>query len=224
MSITTESLLGLLHLSSPALPVGAFAYSQGLETAIDRQWCHNRQTTGDWISELMLQGMAKLDVPVFLRLYRALKNHDQEQVIFWNDTLLAFRETKELYDEDCQVGRAFCTWVKSMYPDEPRADWLITPTQCSMFSLSSLLGSIDEQSAVIGLLWSWCENQVTAATKAVPLGQTDAQHILKRLTHEMDGALNAAHSLNDHEIGNNMMHYTMASSWHEHQYSRLFRS
>ena len=93
MSITTESLLGLLHLASPALPVGAFAYSQGLETAIDRQWCYNRETTGNWISELMQQGMARLDIPVFFRLYDAFSIEDQKQVTHWNNTLLAFRET-----------------------------------------------------------------------------------------------------------------------------------
>ncbi len=224
MSITTESLLGLLHLASPALPVGAFAYSQGLETAIDRQWCYNRETTGNWISELMQQGMARLDIPVFFRLYDAFSVEDQKQVTHWNSTLLAFRETRELYDEDCQVGRAFSVWVKSMYPHETRTDWLQTPTQAAMFALSSLCHGIDRKTAVTGLLWSWCENQVTAATKAVPLGQTDAQHILKRLINEIEPALTIASSLEDHEIGNNLMHFAMASCWHEHQYSRLFRS
>ena len=224
MNTATKSLLGLLHLASPALPVGSFAYSQGLETAIDRQWCYNQTTTGDWISELMHQGMARLDLPVFLRLYRALEIENREQVTHWNDTLLAFRETRELYDEDCQVGKAFCTWIKSMYPNEERALWLEQPTQPAMFALASLCAGVDENSAAIGLLWSWCENQVAAATKAVPLGQTDAQRILKRLIHEIESALSTGAALADHEIGNNLMHYAMASSWHEHQYSRLFRS
>lgn len=224
MTITTESLLSLLHLSSPALPVGAFAYSQGLETAIDRQWCHDRKTTGDWISELMHQGMARLDVPVFFRLYRAFDQYDRRSVADWNHSLLAFRETRELYDEDCQVGKAFGTWLKSMFPDEPRADWLEIPSQPAMFALASLCQGIDVHNAATGLLWSWCENQVTAATKTVPLGQTDAQHILKRLISEIDPALKTAESLEDHEIGNNLVHFAMASSWHEQQYSRLFRS
>lgn len=119
MSITTESLLGLLHLASPALPVGAFAYSQGLETAIDRQWCYNRETTGNWISELMQQGMARLDIPVFFRLYDAFAVEDRQQVNHWNETLLAFRETRELYDEDCQVGRAFAVWVNPCIRTKP---------------------------------------------------------------------------------------------------------
>lgn len=224
MNTTTESLLGLLHLASPALPIGSFAYSQGLETAIDRQWCYDQTTTGNWITELMHYGMARLDLPCFLRIYRAMREEDKEQVTYWNNTLLAFRETRELYDEDCQVGKAFCTWIKSMYPNESRAHWLTKPTQPAMFALASLCVNVDEKSAATGWLWSWCENQVTAATKAIPLGQTDSQHILKRLIGEIGAALATGDALADHEIGNSLMHYAMASCWHEHQYSRLFRS
>lgn len=222
--MNTKALLGLLHIASPALPVGAFAYSQGLETAIDRQWCYDRQTTGDWISELLTEGMGNLDLPVFFRLYEAFQKQDREAVLYWNDTLLAFRETRELYDEDCQVGRAFKNWLKSLYPDEERAGWLEQPSQTAMFALSSLNTGLDVDSAATGFLWSWCENQVAGATKAVPLGQTDAQHILQRLIHEIDHVLVRGRSLKDQEIGNNLVHYAMASSWHEHQYSRLFRS
>ena len=223
-TMNTESLLNLLHIASPALPVGAFAYSQGLETAIDREWCYNRETTAEWVSELLREGVGLLDLPVFLRLYDAYSQEDKEAVVYWNQALLSFRETKELYDEDRQVGRAFKSWLLSLYSQEERAQWLEQPTQTAMFALSSLCGNMDRDSAAIGMLWSWCENQVTAATKAVPLGQTDAQHILHRLISEIDDVLTKAKSLSDDEIGNNLMHYAMASSWHEHQYSRLFRS
>ncbi|WP_448218458.1 urease accessory protein UreF [Endozoicomonas sp. 2B-B] len=222
--MNTEALLGLLHLSSPALPVGAFAYSQGLETAIDRQWCFDRESTCHWVSQLLGQGMGRLDVPVFFRLYDAFRSDDRPSVEHWNRQLLAFRETRELYDEDCQVGRAFKTWLKSLFPQESRADWLEIPSQAAMFALSSLCHGMEKDIAAIGLLWSWCENQVTAATKAVPLGQTDAQKILHHLASEIGPVIESAKTIHDHELGNNLVHFAMASSWHEHQYSRLFRS
>ena len=123
-----------------------------------------------------------------------------------------------------RLARHFAPGLSPCTPNEERALWLEQPTQPAMFALASLCAGIDENSAAIGLLWSWCENQVAAATKAVPLGQTDAQRILKRLIHEIESALSTGAALADHEIGNNLMHYAMASSWHEHQYSRLFRS
>lgn len=222
--MNTEALLGLLHLSSPALPVGAFAYSQGLETAIDRQWCFDRESTCHWISQLLTEGMGRLDVPVFFRLYDAFQSDDRPSVEHWNRQLLAFRETRELYDEDCQVGKAFKIWLTSLFPEESRADWLEMPTQAAMFALSSLCHGMKKDTAAIGLLWSWCENQVTAATKAVPLGQTDAQKILQHLASEIGTVIESAKTIHDHKLGNNLVHYAMASSWHEHQYSRLFRS
>ncbi|WP_062264030.1 urease accessory protein UreF [Endozoicomonas arenosclerae] len=222
--MNTDALLGLLHISSPALPVGAFAYSQGLETAIDRQWCYDRESTCSWISELLTQGMGRLDVPAFYRLFDAFESEDRQTVEYWNNQLLAFRETRELYDEDCQVGKAFKTWLQSLYPEESRAQWLEKPTQAAMFALSCLCHGMDKETAAIGLLWSWCENQVAGATKAVPLGQTDAQKILQHLAHEIATVLASSKTIKDHEMGNNLVHYAMASSWHEHQYSRLFRS
>ena len=221
--MNTEALLGLLHISSPALPVGAFAYSQGLETAIDRGWCHNGESTADWVHALLEQGMASLDVPVFCRLYRGWKQHDCSAVEYWNSTLLAFRETRELYDEDCQVGKAFAVWHRSLYDDE-RTDWLKQPTVAAMYALAAVRQGLDKEVAATGFLWSWCENQVASASKAVPLGQTDAQKILRRLIVAIGPAVSSGMALGDEQIGNSLHHYAMASSWHEQQYSRLFRS
>lgn len=218
-----KSLLGLLHISSPALPVGAFAYSQGLETAIDKGWCHNEETTGQWILDLLEQGMATLDVPVFLRLYRAWAERNDAAVVFWNAELLAFRETRELYDEDCQIGSAFATWHKSLYDDE-RVDWLQTPTVASMYALAALHNNLGEEAATVGFIWSWCENQVASAAKAVPLGQTAVQRILHRLITVIESVISHSFGIQDEDIGNSLHHYAMASSWHEQQYSRLFRS
>ncbi|WP_281646298.1 urease accessory UreF family protein [Parendozoicomonas sp. Alg238-R29] len=218
-----ESLLGLLHISSPSLPVGAFAYSQGLETAIDRGWCTDEESTGRWIYELLKQGIATLDLPVFLRLYRSWATQDRDAVNQWNAELLAFRETKELYDEDCQVGRAFAVWHRSLYDDE-RIDWLSQPTVAAMYALAGVYNDLGEEAAALGFLWSWCENQVASAAKAVPLGQTAAQRILQKLIATIEPVIHHSVSIQDHEIGNSLHHYAMASAWHEQQYSRLFRS
>lgn len=181
------------------------------------------ESTAAWILELLEQGIASLDVPVFCRLYQGWKQHDCAAVEYWNSTLLAFRETRELYDEDCQMGKAFSVWHRSLYDDE-RANWLERPTVAAMYALAAIRQELDEEVAATGFLWSWCENQVASASKAVLLGQTDAQKILKRLIAAIGPAVSSGMALEDEQIGNSLHHYSMASSRHEQQYSRLFRT
>ncbi len=223
-TMNTESLLGLLHISSPALPVGAFAYSQGLETALDQGWCHDAASIGEWITDLLMHGMAKLDGPFFLRLMDGWQANEVSTVVHWNDLLLAFRESKELFDEDCQVGRAFCAWHRSLYPDDERLEWLAKPTVAAMYALAAHRHGINREAGLAGFFWAWCENQVAAAAKALPLGQTDAQHLLLQLSHNLPEAMATAASLQDDAIGSCVVRGAMASAWHERQYSRLFRS
>ncbi|CAM3701780.1 urease accessory protein UreF [Parendozoicomonas haliclonae] len=217
------NVLSLLHISSPSLPIGAFAYSQGLETAIDKGWCHDEQSTGRWIRDLMVQGLGTLDIPMFRRLYQGWEQQDREAINYWNDRLLAFRETKELFTEDCQVGRTFQTWHRTLH-DDNRVEWLEQPTVIAMYTLACVRQEIPQTMAATGFLWSWCENQVASASKAVPLGQTAAQRVLQNLITEIEPVITAGFALADEEIGNSLHHYAMASSWHEQQYSRLFRS
>ncbi|MTI14530.1 urease accessory protein UreF [Sansalvadorimonas verongulae] len=219
----TEELLALLHISSPSLPIGAFAYSQGLETAIDKGWCADEASTAGWIEQSMKMGLGQLDIPLFKRLYCAWQDGDKDAVEYWNDELLAFRETKELYDEDRQVGQTFATWHRTLYDDE-RVDWLARPTAVAMYALATQRQRIPVNTAAAGFLWSWCENQVISASKTVPLGQTAAQRILIRLIASIEPVIQKGFALEDHQIGNSLQHYAMASAWHEQQYSRLFRS
>lgn len=225
MSLSQASLLSLLHISSPALPVGAFAYSQGLEYALDAGWCHNRADVQAWIEDNLKYGLGQLDLPVFLRMHQAWSDQDLKAVNRWNQTLLAFRESKELYLEDVQVGSAYAQW--HLGQDAEREKYLKAvekPTVVTMSALASVLGRIDKQTALLGFVWSWVENQIAAASKAMPMGQTDGQTILKSLIPNIVEVCNYAESISDEEIGTGLMGVAMASSLHEQQYSRLFRS
>lgn len=219
------SLLALLHISSPALPVGAFAYSQGLEYALDKGWCKNRDDVQQWIEHSFEFGLGQLDSPLYLRLYRAWKNSDFEAVNSWNQALLSFRETKELYLEDIQVGGAFAQW--HLGQDAERQSYLDhcpQPTVVAMNALAAVLSDIDEQTALLGFAWSWVENQIACASKAMPMGQTDGQKILQQIIPLLTRVCDAAQNIEDEHIGTGLMGLAMASSLHEQQYSRLFRS
>ncbi len=230
VSVGATSLLSLLHISSPALPVGAFAYSQGLEYALDHGWCSNRDDVESWIQDNLQYGLGQLDLPMFVRLYTAWSHKDKEQVRYWNQSVLAFRETKELYLEDIQVGSAYAQWHLGQCEEgkqetrQQYLDYVDKPTVVTMSTLAAVLSHIDLNTALLGFAWSWCENQIACASKAMPMGQTDGQKILQGLIPKIVLVCEEAKRIKDDEIGTGLMGLAVASSLHEQQYSRLFRS
>lgn len=222
---TSHSLLALLHLSSPALPVGAFAYSQGLEYALDTGWCKNSDQVEGWIKDNLRLGFGQLDLPIYIRVFNAWRNNNIQTVNEWNQTLLSFRESKELYLEDVQVGSAYVQWHLGQDTNrENLVNAIKQPSVVTMNALAASLSEIDVSTALMGFAWSWCENQVTCASKALPLGQTQAQQILKALIPVIEHVCEQATVIKDDEIGSGLMGLAIASSLHEQQYSRLFRS
>lgn len=219
------SLLHLLHLVSPALPVGAYAYSQGLESAIELGWLNSEEQLQTWLAAVMTEGVARLDAPVLLRCHRAIQQGDWGAVEHWNEWLLACRETKELLLEDQQLGIALQRLLASLNVAEAQnAVFGRQPGFAPQFALACVHWGIDEKLSVQGFCWSWLENQIAAATKIVPLGQTQAQTILVKLMDRIPGACEIAMGINDDDMGISLPGVAMASALHEQQYSRLFRS
>ncbi len=223
--IKTHSLLHLLQLSSATLPVGAYAYSQGLEYAIDHYGLKDKDAVEHWIHALMKRSLGSLDLPVLRRMYTAWSNKDYETINFWNDFLLANRETHELLLEDEQLGLALGRLLKSLaVTTETQAFDLLSPSFVSQFSLAGAYWKIGIEELCQGFVWSWLENQVAAATKLVPLGQTQAQQLLLKLIASIPPIVAHSTQLNDDELGVSLPGLTMVSALHERQYSRLFRS
>lgn len=223
--LSAQSLLSLLHLSSPALPVGAFAYSQGLEFALDQGWCRSRDDVQQWIEDNLRYGLGCLDLPVYIRLYNAWRQRDDSALGFWNQSLLAFRETRELYLEDVQVGSAYAQWHLGQDSNRHSLIEKCEPhTVVAMSALAAVIHDIPVSQALLGFCWSWCENQIACASKSMPMGQTDGQTILRQLIPLMSEVCLQAQILEDDDIGTSLFGTAIASSLHEHQYSRLFRS
>lgn len=217
------TLLHLLHLVSPALPVGAYAYSQGLEYAVDSGWLKTEDDLTGWLRGVMEHGFGQLDAPVMLRCLRAWRRRDGAALQEWNQYLLACRETAELLLEDSQLGMALRRLLRSLRIDDATlaADEV---SFASQFALACHHWQIAEGEALQGFIWTWLENQVAAATKLVPLGQTQAQGILVRLLEEIPAIAQTALQLRDEDIGWSLPGQVLASAKHERQYSRLFRS
>ncbi len=217
-------LLRLMQLASPTLPVGAFAYSQGLEWAVQAGWLTQARETGDWIEGLLTHGLARFEVPVFSRLYAAWRNRQEETYEAWNRYLLAGRGSAELQREELHMGQALKRLLEQLQPEGRIARTCAGPTFVAMFAAAASNWEIALQPACSGLLWSWCENQVAAAVKLVPLGQTDGQRILMRLAEVIPEAVRMGLALPDEAIGAAAPALTMACALHETQHTRLFRS
>lgn len=219
------ALLHLFHLSSPALPVGAYAYSQGLEYAIDSGQLKTAADVADWLSGVLFYGLGQLDLPVLMAAYRAWENNDWLAVNKWNFFLRACRETSELLLEDEQLGVALQRLLLDLGVSADALQTLkVKPSFAIMFALAGHHWKIPLTDLMHSFAYSWLENQVAAATKIVPLGQTAAQKLLLQLLPEIPKAIARAQTLPATDIGASLPGQVMASSLHEYQYSRLFRS
>lgn len=218
-------LLRLLQLASPTLPIGAYAYSQGLESAIERRWVSDEAGMKAWLLGLLRHSLGYVDFPVFVRLYRAWMVHDQAGIAYWNAWLYAARESAELQGEDRHLGTALARLLTDLEIEQAKP-WRTAPRVClaTLFSLAAVRWDIPLTEAVTGYGWTWTENQVTAATRLIPLGQTASQRILSQTLPEIAAVVHRGLELNDDEIGCSAIGLGLASALHETQYSRLFRS
>lgn len=221
----STALLRLMQLVSPALPVGAYAYSQGLEHAVHAVWLRDEASAQDWIIGLLQYPLSRLDVPVLARLYAAWEANDDTAVQHWSAFLRASRESRELQEEDRHLGMALARLLRDIGVEES-ASWINHPCAsfATLFALAASRWRVPLMAAAQGYLWAWTENQVAAAVKLVPLGQTAGQRILSRAIAVIPAAVSQGVALGDEDIGFVAQRLAMGSALHEDQYSRLFRS
>ena len=214
-----------MQLCSPMLPVGAYAYSQGLEFAVSSGWIKDEGSTSLWIQGLLENSLTYLDVPLLSRLYNAWTIHDKKNVFYWNDYLFASRGSREFQEEEQQLAHALARLLEDMGILEA-VEWKDKPRICflSLFSLGVVRWKIPLNDASLGYLWMWAENQVLAAIKLVPLGQTCGQKMLSSFIEIIPELVEKGLSLKDEEMGYTSPGQGIASALHETQYTRLFRS
>ena len=217
------SLLRLLHLASPALPIGSFHFSQGLEYAVTTGWVRDETSAADWIEGLAEGGLGKLDLPVLLRLYQSYEHERHAEVARWNAYLIASRESAELRAEDAHMGAALAKVLVQHGIDVGRLK-LDRPTYASVFAFACHEWQASIEDTLTTYAWTWAENQVLAAIKLVPLGQNAGQRILHTLTAALPRVVASARHVEDEDIGVRTLMQSVASARHESQYTRLFRS
>ena len=207
------SLAKLLQLASPTLPVGAYSYSGGLEAACEEGIVKDAASAERWIGDVLEFSMARMEAPILFRMMSEQKK--------WNEMFLASRESAELRAETVQMGYSLNRLFKDLGLGEVPVE---EPSFPAAFAYAAAQWKIEPEAALQAYLWAWLENQVMAAVKAVPLGQTDGQRMLLSLGNRIVEFVKKAMQMSDDEIGNFAPGLALLSARHETQYSRLFRS
>jgi len=228
MTLAPAALLGLLRLASPALPVGGFSYSEGLETAVEVGVVDDPASTAQWLSDQMHLGLARAELPLVASAHAAWVQHDANRIAELNAWMLITRESHELRAQTEQMGRSMLEWLRQQTPDDMRVATLAAlvpaPAWPTAFALAAAQTGAAALESVLAYGFSWAENQVQAALKSVPLGQSAGQRTLARLAQELVPLAQAALTLSDDERQAFAPLLAIRSSQHETQYSRLFRS
>ncbi len=220
-------LLQLIWLASPALPVGGFSYSEGLEAAIDHGWVHDEASCAEWISDQLHLSQARGDMALMAQAIPAWQHMQRERLMALSAWVHASRETQEMRLQTEQMGRSLLDWLRNQgKASAPALDLCnqLQPTYPLSMSLALSLAHAPLHQALQAYAFGWAENMVQAALKSVPLGQSSGQRILGRLAQEIPDAVAHAMSLNDEDRQAFCPMLAVMSARHETQYSRLFRS
>jgi urease accessory protein len=224
-------LLDLLWLASPALPVGGFSYSEGLEAAVEAGLVHDQASAGDWLADQLHLCLSRSDLAVVARAVPAWTRGDGAAVATLNDWVAHTRESHEFAQQTQQMGRSLAEWLRHRAheePGDPRVAMLAAlapaPTWPVSFALAAERTGAPLPDTLAAYAFGWAENLVQAAVRAVPLGQTAGQRILGRLADEIPRAVDTALALADAARQSYAPMLAILSAQHETQYSRLFRS
>jgi urease accessory protein len=220
-AVAVRRLLALLQLASPGLPVGGFAYSQGLEKAIEDGTVHDAPGARRWIEDLLTLSLARFEAPLWLRAWDAWKAGDLRAFSRWNDECLAARETAELRAETMQMGVSLVRVMPAFGIAPPACVPIAFPMA---FAAACAALDIEREAGLAAYLWAWAENQVLVAVKSVPLGQMAGQKVLAELHGALDMAVRSAAACDDGALGSAGVRYAITSAQHETMYSRLYRS
>ena len=221
--MNAASLLHLLQFASPALPIGGYSYSQGLETALDEGLVRDADSAREWIARCLDEVVARWDAPVLWRLLNAFAARDGEAVAQWGQCFLASRDTAELRAETVQMGYSLGRLIAELgVADTSALGEDVTLPLAFACAVDGL--DIPHDEALLAMLFAWVENQVLVCVKSVPLGQVAGQRLLLSLRPEIERAAVLARSLPDDALSNWAPGLSMLSMRHEVQHGRLYRS
>lgn len=223
-----SSLLQLIWLASPALPIGGFSYSEVLEAGVEWAGVATESIASDWLLDQLHLALCRSDLPVVTQAIPAWQDGDVARLQQLNDWVLHTRESAELRQQTVQMGRSFVEWLRLHHADAQdqfaHALGDTAPTYPIAFAFAGARTGASVQDVGLAFAFGWAENMVAAAVKSVPLGQSAGQRILARLTAAIPNAVTRAVAQSDDDRQAFTPMLAILSARHETQYSRLFRS
>jgi urease accessory protein len=228
MTTTTEhgALLHLLWLASPALPVGAFSYSEGLEAAVEAGTVRDEASAAQWLLNQLALTQARAELPLVARAHAAALRLDAAALQACNDWVLQTRETSESLQQTQQMGRSLLAWLRGLVADHPLLPLCQqlspAPTWPVILACAIAVRGAPLEPALHAAAFGWAENLMQAAVRCVPLGQSAGQRLLAQLVQAIPGAVQTALAADEPIAFAPML--GVLGARHETQYSRLFRS
>lgn len=223
-----KALVRLMTWLSPAFPVGGFAYSHGLEYAVESGVVTGRDSTAAWISALLLDGSARVDADLFRLAYDAANEAELDRV---TELAEAWRGSNELAQEAATQGLAFLAAVQAAWPRPRLESWSQNlrrdgrrPPYAVAVAVAAREAGINRKDALTAYLHAFTANLVSAAVRLVPLGQSDGLRVMAALEPLIPRAVAAALARSPDDMGAATPMLDWCSMRHETQYTRLFRS
>lgn len=189
---------------------------------------HDRLSARLWLTATLHEVVARFEAPLLWRLLQAWSKADAPAVAHWTEIALAGRDTAEFRAETVQMGYSLTRLVTEL-DIAPPALLAILQAQGDVplptaLAFAAIALEVPPEMALLGMLFSWAENQVLVCVKSVPLGQVAGQRLLLSLRPELEAAARAVQALGDDELCNWAPGLSLLSMQHETQYSRLYRS
>ena len=222
-----SSLMQLMWLASPALPIGGFSYSECLEAAVESSQIATENGASAWLVDQLHLSLSRSELPAVADAITAWRTQDMARIATLNAWVLQTRESSELRAQSEQMGRSLLDWLRNHTTATPAQIAVLAaqqPTYPIAFALAASATQAPRRDCLLAYAFGWSENMVQAAIKSVPLGQSAGQRILSALTAEIPAAIDHALTLTDDNRQAFSPMLAILSSQHEVQYSRLFRS
>ena len=228
MLLSAAALYRLTTWLSPAYPVGAFAYSSGIEWAVEAGDVGDAETLRRWLEAMLTAGAGVSDGIFFSHTHRAVTQGDDAALVEVAELAAAFAPTRERFHETTTLGKAFLEVTRAAWPcpalAKLRQIWQGPLAYPTVVAAACAGHAIPLDPALHAFLTALLSNWISAGVRLIPLGHTDGQRILKALEPAVTATAQRALTTRLDNLGSAVFRADLASARHETQYTRLFRS